>query len=726
MIGPKRMLAQELLRPTVTRTISLNDIVATREIVDQQLAPDGHAVAFTVRRARLATGDYESQLLLLAVESGASPAIKWRAPLIENLRWVPDGTAFTFIGTYAGRPQVLQQLLPGGPPHPLLPATLPVVAFEWSPDGTSLALVVQGEADSATRRAWADNGIVYDSTLSVAELLQGVGARPPMRLLRWCRLTGLVDTLWTAPESIHEIVWSPDGTRLAVVYRASTRPADVNNLDIGILTLRTRAFVPAVTWMGWEERPRWSPDGTALVFQSQGPLPDGRHWVQRNALFVSRLDGHGPTPLGPWTSLSGAYPITWTSHGRSIYFERAGRSGGAVEILAASGGLARPVSHTADHLSRCSAVASVGWVSCVRQNLTLPPEIARLDLASGAVRTLTHLHPEYDTLRLGAGTELTWTNRYGAITNGFLITPPGFVQGQRYPFLVALYGFSRQFSAQAQWITSFPVQALAADGFAVLLMNHPEYGPFRWQGESEVATFWERDNTLASIEAAVDKLVALGVADSARGGIMGWSMGSLWADYAITRTRLFRVASSGEIGARLPTTYWVGNADQRYIQRALFGGPPNGTSYARYLQSSPSLAPPPRDIPVLREFDSHSVWGLEYAAWLEQGARMEMIFYPDAGHVFERPAQRLNSMRRNRAWFNFWLRGVEDSGQASPAEYARWRSWRGLLKASPVSGHPPAVAPEACDSDRAPMTATSAWNRTHRVASTLICQFSDQ
>jgi dipeptidyl aminopeptidase/acylaminoacyl peptidase len=687
-ISPEGVLAQAFLQPTATRNLTLDDIVTTREIVDQQLAPDGHAVAFTVRRARLGTDDYESRLLLLTADSAASAAEVWRAPLIENLRWAPDGTAFTFIGTYAEHPQVLQQLLRAESPHPLLPATLPVVAFEWSPDGASLALLVQAEADTVSRRAWADNGIIYDSSLSVGELLQGLGARAPMRLLRWSRRTELVDTLWTAPGSVHEIVWSPDGSRLAVVYRASTRPADVNNLDIGILTLGTGAFVPAVTWMGWEERPRWSPDGTGLVFQSQGPLTDGRHWVQRNALFISRLDGHDPTPLGSWTSLSEAYPITWASDGRSIFFERGGRSGGSVEVIAANGGPARLVSHTADHLSHCSAAASVGWVSCVRQNLTIPPEIARLDLTSGAIHTLTHLHPEYDTLRLGAGTELRWTNRYGATTNGFLITPPGLVSGHRYPFLVALYGFSRRFSAQAQWITSFPVQALAADGFVVLLMNHPEYGPFRWQGESEVATFWERDNTLASIEAAVDKLVALGVADRARGGIMGWSMGSYWADLAITRTRLFRAASSGEIGARLPSTYWAGNAGQRFLQRALFGGPPNGATYARYLESSPSLATPPQDIPVLREFDSQSVWGLEYAAWLEQGARMEMVFYPDAGHVFERPAQRMGSMRRNRAWFNFWLRDEEDSAQASPAEYARWRAWRALLKASPGSGHP--------------------------------------
>ena len=181
--------------------------------------------------------------------------------------------------------------------------------------------------------------------------------------------------------------------------------------------------------------------------------------------------------------------------------------------------------------------------------------------------------------------------------------------------MICLYGFTRIFSAQGQWITSLPVAALTADGFVVLLMNHPYYGPFRWGGsEAEVATFWERDNTLASIESAVDTLVSMGLADRLRGGIMGWSMGSYWADLAITRTRLFRAASSGEIGARTPGTYWAGNAQIRYLQRSLFGGPPSGASYARYAQTAPPLIPPPRDVPVLREFDTESVWGLEYAA----------------------------------------------------------------------------------------------------------------
>ena len=682
-VGSRVSLAQETRPSGALRSLTIEDIVATREIVDQQLSPDGREVAFTVRRARLATDDYETRLMLVAVDPGARARVAWTASRIDNLRWVPGDTALTFLAPSSGRPQVLRLARGQQNPQPLLSASLRVVAFEWSPDASALALLVQEVVDSISQHHWANNGILYDSNLTAADLWAGTGSRrPPEQVVHWSSATGRFDTLWTAPDAILEMVWSPDGTRLAVQYRASGRPADMNNMDIGVLSPGTKAFEPIVTWTGWEEHPRWAPDGRALVFQSEGPLlEDDRHWVQQNTMFVSHLDGGVPTPVGPWNQLREAHPFAWTPQGSELLFERGGRSGGAVEAIRVADGLQRRLARTDDHLSRCSAATDAGVISCVRERLTVAPEIALVDPSSGSVRTLTHLHPEYDTLRLGSGRELRWLNRYGATTNGFLFTPPDFQPGHRYPFLVCLYGFNGVFSAQGQWISSLPVAALAADGFVILLMNHPYYGPFRWGGaEAEVATFWERDNTLASIEAAVDTLVAMGVADRRRGGIMGWSMGSYWADLAVTRTRLFRVASSGEIGARTPGTYWAGNAQTRYLQRSMFGGPPTGASYARYLQTAPTLVSPPHDVPVLREFDTQSVWGLEYVAWLEQGAMMEMVFYPNSGHVFDRPAQRYSSMLRNRAWFNFWLQGETHQGWVSADEYAQWETWRSQLE----------------------------------------------
>jgi len=180
--------------------------------------------------------------------------------------------------------------------------------------------------------------------------------------------------------------------------------------------------------------------------------------------------------------------------------------------------------------------------------------------------------------------------------------------------------------------------------------------------------------------------VRIVIADPSRCGIMGFSMGSYWTDLAITRSTRFQAASSEETGARSPTSYWLGDATWKWVQRAMFGGPPAGDSYPQYLQSSPTLMPPPRGIPVLREYETRSLHGLEYTTWQERGAQVEIVFYPEEEHSFVQPAHRLSSMRRNLDWFNFWLRGVENPALTAAPQYTRWRQMRDAILAA-RSGH---------------------------------------
>src|SRR5690349_1160921 len=53
----------------VRRPIELEDIVQTRQMAEQQLAPDGLTVAFVVRQARLTSNDYHD--ILYTVEAAA-------------------------------------------------------------------------------------------------------------------------------------------------------------------------------------------------------------------------------------------------------------------------------------------------------------------------------------------------------------------------------------------------------------------------------------------------------------------------------------------------------------------------------------------------------------------------------------------------------------------------------------------------------------------------------
>lgn len=67
---------------------------------------------------------------------------------------------------------------------------------------------------------------------------------------------------------------------------------------------------------------------------------------------------------------------------------------------------------------------------------------------------------------------------------------------------------------------------------------------------------------------------------------------------------------------------------------------------------------------------------LAFRHWPESGAPVEMIVYPNEGHIFTRPQSRLYSMALNTDWFDFWLRGVEDPSSEKAERYARWRTMR--------------------------------------------------
>lgn len=675
------------------RSITLEDIVTLREIAEQRIAPDGKTVAFVVTKARVKSNDHHTALYVVDVTIGRSKKLVDEVS-ISNVRWTPDGSGISYLAPRGGAQRLLRVPRRGGRPAVLYSGLPSLANYEWSPDGTQIALVPADLPDAAAERRIQADGLVYTPRHQYKYLVDRRWAphRPPSIQVYSIRRRTL-DSVWT--ESTAEVLplrfsWSEDGRHLAIMHQASDKPEDLNNYDITVVELATKAEKRVAPWVGFEMDPVWSPDGRALAFLSQGNLRERTGTTHINGVFVASIDADPePVPLGPFTELSDARVIGWTSGGDSVLFERSARSTGAVYAAPVAGGAVKMLSATDDHLSGCSKPDDQPIVSCIRQNLTTPPEIAVVELGTGNVRTLTQLNPEYDVLTLGRAAEIRWTNRYGHETNGFLTLPANYSPGTRYPFLIILYGFEQKFSAQAQWIPNFPTQAFARDGFIVLMMNYPPETTYRHGGAGGHGAFTEIDNPLASIEAAADTLVAMGVADPVRGGLLGWSMGSYLTDLAITRTNRFKAASSGETGLRSAATYWLYSDGWRYFQRGVMGSPV-GSGYLNYLgEASPPLMPPPRDVAILKEYESHALHGLEYVLWWEQGAQMELVFYPDEEHVFVQPLHRLASMQRNLAWFNFWLRGVEDPDPSRREQYTRWRAFRDSITArspSRVSG----------------------------------------
>jgi dipeptidyl aminopeptidase/acylaminoacyl peptidase len=306
-----------------------------------------------------------------------------------------------------------------------------------------------------------------------------------------------------------------------------------------------------------------------------------------------------------------------------------------------------------------------------------------VNLKTGKLHVVARLNPSLERKPLGEVTELHWGNRYGDRTNGFLLKPVGYVKGKRYPTLVITYWFEGRFVAEAEWITSYPAQLFSRDGFAVLMVNYPRYTD--WPGNNFVlGSRAVGYSPLAGIERGIDLLVEEGIADSTRLGILGWSYGGFLGQFALANTRRFKAASIGADGDYNPGAYWLlGRRAFRKNYERVMGGPPYGETLKNWIAFSPAYNAGRVEAPVLMEYSGAEAFlGLEMSsAYRSHGVPVELIIYPDEGHVLTRPLHRYHSMQRNLDWFNFWLQGREDPAPDKAPQYERLRALRTSLAA---------------------------------------------
>jgi dipeptidyl aminopeptidase/acylaminoacyl peptidase len=667
--------------PGPKHRLTLPEIVLQREIEELAVSPDGRAVALLLKQASIEKNDYRTALLRVDASSGARPVKLLEEKSLSGLRWAPDGRSLTYL--FGDEKGAFVWSLPaaGGKPKQLFSHASAVSGYEWSPNGDRLAFLSSETPGEEEKKRLDAAGIVYDDRkMNIQDVATKSWIKRPTQL--WLRETssGKTRKLWESDRGISAYRFSPDGRKLAVQYGAPSLPGEALiafNSDIAILTLEDARRERIASSAQAEGRPAWSPDGRSIAFHAVGN--------NRGAVYVQRIGEGGARTISEGPTISSVGDLWWSRDGREVLFHKQGRDASGVFAIPAGGGATRRVSAGEDQLDLLSLSADGSRAACRRQNLGLPPEVALLSLEDGSVQTLTELNPEFRSIELAPVEELSWENKLGYQTNGFFIKPAGYQKGKRYPFLLILYGFSKTFVTQAQWISSFPAQVFASEGFAVLLMNYPRYDKEWRYGDFREATMQEAWNPLASIEKAVELVTdELGIADPERRGIMGWSYGSFLTDFTISHAPdLFRAASSGEGGLYDDGLYWISASEEwRKYQIGILGGPPYGETYKNYQEISPALNAARVRAALLKEYESkNTIYGLQlFSALRTLGKPVEMALYPDEAHIFFQPKHRISSMQRNLDWMNFWLLGKEDP---APEKREQYRRWNELKKGKP-------------------------------------------
>jgi dipeptidyl aminopeptidase/acylaminoacyl peptidase len=182
-----------------------------------------------------------------------------------------------------------------------------------------------------------------------------------------------------------------------------------------------------------------------------------------------------------------------------------------------------------------------------------PPNYYTRDLQSNSRRPVTSFKDPQPQLRGAKHQFITYQRKDGVKLSATLYLPPGYKPGERLP--VIIWAYPREFGDpdSASQITGSPNRFTIVSGYSHLFLLLSGYAildnpTMPIVGPGETANDHYVEQLVSSAEAAIDKVVEMGIGDRERIGVGGHSYGAFMTANLLAHSRLFR-AGFAESGA---------------------------------------------------------------------------------------------------------------------------------------------------------------------------------
>jgi len=700
--------------PADERPLRPADVFAIRDVSDPRLSPDGGFVAYTVVTLDAEKDTSDSDVYLAPIEGGEPLRLTSSPKSDSKPRFSPDGEWIAFLSSREGDfTQVFLMSRRGGEAVKLTDYKAGVSDLAWSPDSKKLALLVSDEDDDAPPKAEADGRADAKKTARPLVLRRLQFKRDGEGHLRELRShVHVFDVgkktsfqLTSGPFDDSEPTWAPDGERIAFVSNRTLPDADRSqNTDVFVVRAR-EGEIPkrVVTGAGADTSPTWSPDGRWIGYVAGGDPKD--LWYGASHVALASATGGAPRALtaaldrnvlAPRFAPDGRTLLFLIEDGGNQHLARVGIEGGALERVV-----------DGEREVQAFDVAKDGAVVVLESSPQQPSEVS-VALSSG-LRRITGVNDAFlKGIRLGAVERFQARSRDGTPVDGFLTLPPGHTPGSRIPAILRIHG-----GPASQYSTAFELQwqTLAAHGYAVIAANPRGSTGYGTAFSRAIFADWGNKD-FEDVMAAVDHVVAKGIADPDRLGVGGWSYGGMLTNYVVAKTDRFKAAVAGSGASNYLANYGTDHYQHEYEVEL---GLPWKTRELWLSLSSPffdveKITTPTlflcgaldMNVPLINSEQQFQV--LRRVGKVET----ELVIYPDQWHSVETPSYRKDRLERYLAWYDRFLRpGIVTAARATAGSAEAKPEAKSLLG---VPLFAPALRPErqkALDADLAAATAES-------------------
>jgi dipeptidyl aminopeptidase/acylaminoacyl peptidase len=661
------------------KPFDVDAMLRLQRVSEPQLSPDGKWIAFTVQAIDVAANTRPRQIYVVSADGGTPRKLTTEGNN-SRPRWMPDSKRIVFQSTRGSSSQIWAMDADGANAKQITNVSTETDGVLISRDGKKMVFRSQVYPECS-------NAGTFDDACNKQKLDAESKSKLKARVI-----TGLLYRHWTEFQSsrrYHLLVAnidgsglkdltpgsrdvppfslggaddyaiSPDSSELAYTANMDPQPATSTNSDIYTVPLAGGEPKQITMGQGADKAPLYSPDGKYIAYLSQQRAGyESDRWrlilFERGSLRETILtDNVDKNVTG----------VTWMPDSQRLAVVVEDRGRHPLQLIPVNGGGARNVISGSASVDDVQFSADAKTMIYSEMSGSKPAEIYKTSSGGGTPVALTKLNDamlaEYKLTPL----EEIWVKgAEDARVHAFVVKPPTFEQGKKYPVLFLIHG-GPQGAWGETWSYRWNPQVFASAGYVVVMPNPRGSTGYGQKFTDDINADWG-GKVYEDIMAVVDHVTQQPWADADRMAAAGGSFGGYMANWLLGHTTKFKalVSHAGVFDLRS----MAGETEELWFPLWEFRGMPwdNPEVYQKW---SPSY--------YARDFKTPTLvlhGELDYRVPVGQGMQLftslqmmkvpsKMILFPDEGHWILKP-------QNTQLWYKSFLEWIDEWTKKPAAE----------------------------------------------------------
>jgi len=671
-------------------SVSFEKWISLKNVGSPVVSPDGRTIVYSVTSTDWANNTYDTELWMS--RDGGAPVQLTRTNRNSSFapRFTPDSRFISFLADRGEKTQLYLIHVSGGEAMQVTKEEDGISAYEWSPDGNTIAfskLQAQSKKDKITKERFGAFGVEgeeyrnthiwllnfhYDSILMAGQVpcygnrKDTASKEDTTRLLKGqdCIALPVAGRLTEGDFTVSGFAWSPDGKR--IIFNRQTNPLINSGVtsDIALVDVANKQVSLLVTNPTGDFFSRWSPDGSAFIYNSS--LNDSTtNYYKNNRLFIYDMTSKSSREIAQDIDENKGV-VDWNRHG--LFVSALEKTKQKIFTVDPRTGRSKALALPLDLAGTMAFSRNTNVVALAGRSYTDLSEIYTGRLNQPLIK-LTNNSAQITGWNTPVNEVIQWKSQDGTTIEGVLLKPRNYDASKKYPLLVVIHGGPTGIDFPDPVPTYvYPIMQWIEKGALVLRVNYrgsAGYGEaFRSLNVRNlgVGDMWD-------VMSGIDHLNKRGMIDTTRMGSMGWSQGGYISAFLATNTNAFKAISVGA-GISNWVTYYVNTDITPFTRQYLQATPWSDMDI--YLKTSPMTNINKATTPTLiqhGEFDKRvpvpNAYEL-YRGLQDKGVPSKLVIYKGFGHGINKPKERLAAVWHNWQWFNRYVFG--EAEEAMPVD----------------------------------------------------------